>query len=451
MTVTPAELRLLPDDGTSVFVPYATETPDLDDYDYVQEEWIARGTEDGHPYATTVRVRRPRAVTRFSGTVIAEALHVHGIAPIWIYTAPYLLRSGHAWVEITAQKTTLDMHVKPSNPARYGDLDIDGPDTADFDPNPSFDDADFASTFWTELVRRNRAASAILAQVGAALREPGGPFDGWDVRNLILAGHSQTGSVASYYIEEVHDQQRRNDDTPVYDGYFPSGFPYEAFHDVDVPIVQLMSEGDVAVPGYAFRPGYGDRRYRRTDSDAAGDRYRLYELAGVPHMGTRYAPFDDVALWEVTHGEGATKEGATLGPRMNSLPHGELFAMGLDHLVRWVDEGTVPPEAERLDVGPDGFFTRDEHGNTRGGVRCVQLDVPHSTYRANPVTTDGTPTWVTVGNDEPFAEEQLRSLYGGQADYVERFGRRLDELVRDGWLLADDAEAMRREAEGVEF
>ena len=84
--------------------------------------------------------------------MIAEPLHVHGIAPIWIYTAPYLLRSGHAWVEITAQKTTLDMHVKPSNPERYAGLDIEGPDTADFDPNPSLDDPDFAAHFWSELM-----------------------------------------------------------------------------------------------------------------------------------------------------------------------------------------------------------------------------------------------------------------------------------------------------------
>ena len=451
MTVTPAELHPLPDDGTTVFMPYASEMPALDEHDYIQEEWVASGVEDGHPYATTVCVRRPRDRARFSGTVIAEPLHVHGIAPIWIYTAPYLLRSGHAWVEITAQKTTLDMHVKPSNPPRYADLDIEGPDTADFDPNPNLDDAEFASTFWSELIRRNRATSTILAQVGAALSGPDGPFDGWGVRNVILAGHSQTGSVTSYYIESAHDEQRRDDGSSIYDAYFPSGFPYEAFHDVDVPIVQVMSDGDVAVPGYSFRPGYGDRRYRRADSDEVGDRFRLYELAGVPHMGTRYAPFDDVSLWQATHGEDGAKEGAIIGPRMNSLPHGELFAMGLDHLVRWVDEGTVPPRADRLEAGPEGFFAQDEHGNTRGGVRCVQIDVPHSTYRANPVTADGTPTWVTVGNDEPFAVEQLRALYRDKAGYLEQFDRRLAELVDQGWLLREDAEEMRREAEQLEL
>jgi hypothetical protein len=33
MTVTPADLRRLPDDGTTVFMPYASEIPALDEHD----------------------------------------------------------------------------------------------------------------------------------------------------------------------------------------------------------------------------------------------------------------------------------------------------------------------------------------------------------------------------------------------------------------------------------
>ena len=345
MAVSPARLRRLPDDGTAVFSPYATDIPALTDFDYVQEEWVATGIEDGHPYATSVCVRRPRDAAQFSGTVIVEPLHVHGIAPIWMYTAPYLLRAGHAWVEVTAQKTTLDMHVKPSNPHRYEELDIEGPDTRDFDPNPSFGDLEATAVFWSELSRRNRAAGSILAQTGAAIRGPDGPFEGFDVRTVILAGHSQTGSVTSNYIQEAHDKQRLPDGAAIYDGYFPSGFPFEAFRDVDVPIVQVMSEGDVALPDYSFRPGFEGRRYRRDDSDAANDRYRLYELAGVPHMGTRAEPYNDVALWQASLAGEDVREGVTFGPRMNSLPHFELFSLGLHHLVQWAADGTVPPRA----------------------------------------------------------------------------------------------------------
>jgi hypothetical protein len=116
-----------------------------------------------------------------------------------------------------------------------------------------------------------------------------------------------------------------------------------------------------------------------------------------------------------------------------------------------VEEGTVPPRAERLEIGPDGLFTKDEHGNTRAGVRCVQLDVPHATFHANLLRADGTPTWLTVGCEEPFAAEQLRALYGDKAGYLERFNPRLDELVTEGWLLPDDAAEMMREAEKLDF
>lgn len=438
--VTPAELRRSPDDGGAVFAPYGTP---LEDNDYVQEEWIATGEEDGHPYATTLCVRRPRDIARFSGTVIAEPLHVHGIAPIWLYTAPYILRSGHAWVEITAQKTTLDQHVKPANPPRYESLTIEGPDSADFDLNPNLGDPKRSAVFWSELARRNRAVSTILAQVGAALGASRGPFENWPVANVILAGHSQTGSVTTYYVRDTHDQQRLADGSPIYDGYFPSGFPFDAFPDLDVPIVQVMSDGDVADPNFSFRPGYEGRRYRRDDSD----RYRLYELASIPHMGTRYPPYNDASLWKATHPD----YDLAIGPRMNSLPHFELFSMGLHHLVEWVAAGTVPPRAERLETGPDGYLAKDEHGNTRGGVRSAQLDVPHTTYRPNPLKADGTPSYITVGSDEPFDTRTLQQLYHDSADYLDRFNRRLNELINEGWLLTEDADDLRREAKQIDI
>jgi hypothetical protein len=448
MTVTLAALRRSPGDGSTAFAPYASEVPPLDDNGYVQEEWIATGDEDGLAYATALCVRRPRDPRHFSGRVIVEPLHVHGIAPIWLYCGPYVVRSGHAWVEIAAQKTTLDMHVKPSNPQRYQSLHIEGPDTSDFDANPQLGDPEKSELFWSELERRNRATSTILAQVGAALRASPGPFDGQNVANVVLAGHSQTGSVITYYIRDAHGVERLPDGSPVYDGYFPSGFPFDPFHDVDVPIVQVMSEGDIALPAFSFRPGYGGRKYRRNDSDDPGDRYRLYELAGVPHMGTRYPPYNDVTLWIATF---PGEIGVTFGPRMNSLPHFELYRAALHHLLEWLDDGVAPPRSERIEVAEDGYFANDEHGNSRGGVRCVQMDVPHSTYRSNPLHADGTPSYLTVGVDEPFAKEKLRSLYLDPADYVGRFDRRLKELVDEGWLLTADAEEMRREARRVEF
>jgi len=260
---------------------------------------------------------------------------------------------------------------------------------------------------------------------------------------LLLVGHSQTGGVVTDYILRGHDAQRRAAGSPVYDGFFPSGAPSVCFGPRDVPIVQVLSEGDISDPN---RPGREGRPYRRDDSDDPGDRYRLYELAGVGHMGTRYPPYNDNATWQndPVGTAGRVPEHAA----MNSLPHNELFSVGLDHLVRWVAADEAPPRAERIEVGPDGLFVTDEHGHSVGGVRCAQMDVPRMRYQPNPgVQEDGTPAFGVVGTEEPLPAGTLERLYRDHADYVERFERRLDELVAERWLLSEDADEMRAEAE----
>jgi hypothetical protein len=114
-------------------------------------------------------------------------------------------------------------------------------------------------------------------------------------------------------------------------------------------------------------------------------------------------------------------------------------------------DGAGPPRAERLEVGADEYFAKDEHGDTRGGVRCVQMEVPRATYIPCPLAADGTPEWGTVGTERPFTKEKLGVLYASQFHYVESFDRRLDELIGARWFLEDDAEEMRAEARKVEF
>jgi hypothetical protein len=229
----------------------------------------------------------------------------------------------------------------------------------------------------------------------------------------------------------------------VYDGFFPSGAPSTAFGGCDAPIVQVLSDGDISNPN---RPGREGRTYRRDDSDASADRYRLYELAGVAHMGTRYPPYSDNAMWQddpIGTAGSVPKDAA-----MNSLPHGELFSMAMHHLVRWVGDGVTPPRAERIEVGADELFVKDELGNTRGGVRCAQMDVPRLQYLSNPgANDDGTPAFGVVGIERPLPRQTLERLYRDHADYTERFNRRLDELIDQGWFLADDADDSRAEAE----
>jgi hypothetical protein len=445
VTVAPAALTNPPSGaGSEPFVPTGAYRGRLDEFDYVEEEWLASGEADGHPYTTSVFVRRPRDKARFSGTVIVEPVHAASAAPVWIYTSLYQMRSGHGWAAICSQKSALDAFVKPSNEQRYASLDIWSDaapiEGSGFSALPR-DPAQMQARM--EHMRKvNVQSTPILAQVGAALASGAGPFSDLGVRHVILTGHSQTGGAVTDYILNGHDAQRYEDGSPVFHGFFPSGAPSVKFGPCDVPIVQVLSDGDISNPN---RPGREGRGYRRRDSDDAGDRYRLYELAGVAHMGTRYPPYSDNAMWQ--NDPIGTAGNVPNDATMSSLPHSELFSMGMHHLVRWVTDGASPPRADRIEVGPEGLFVKDEWGNSRGGVRCPQMDVPRLKYISNPGVDDrGMPAFGVVGLEEPLPSETLKKLYRDHDDYVERFEHRLEQLVSQGWLLPADADEMRREA-----
>ena len=74
-------------------------------------------------------------------------------------------------------------------------------------------------------------------------------------------------------------------------------------------------------------------------------------------------------------------------------------------------------------------------GTAAAASAAPQMDVPRATYFPNPTNPDGTPRGGVVGTEIPFDAAKMKKLYGTPANYVQRFNRRLDELVRQGWLL----------------
>lgn len=421
------------------------------DHGYVEEEWFASGTDDtGQPYRTQVYLYRPRNAGRFSGTVVVEPLHAQSAPPVFMYTSKEIFRSGHGWACVASQKMTVDTHIKPKDPAHYASLTVAGAPGApiartDLTPPSAAEAANPAAVAARQarLAANNQASNAILAQVGLALRSPGSPFG--KVRHIILAGHSQTGGVVTSYILNAHADHRRAGGASIYDGYFPSGAPRAPFGPRDVPLIQVVSEGDVS-DGNARGPEFSNRRYRRPDSDAPNDRYRLYELAGTGHMGTRYPPHNNPNAWKNVLGDNVE------GVIMNSMPHYEQFRMGLRHLVNWSTKGIVPPRAPRLEVAAGGrYIAKDAHGNSLGGIRSPQIDVPRAVYYPNPINPDGTPRGGVVGIEKPFDAAKMRQLYGTPANYQARFNRRLDQLIAQRWLLAADRPALAAEAAAQRF
>jgi hypothetical protein len=402
------------------------------EYDYVEEEYFASGVDDlGQPYKTQIFVRRPQDMSRYTGTVIVEPMHAQTAAPIFIFTARYIMRSGHGWACVLSQKTPLDGIVAPLNRARYASLHIGGTpgQAAPQSSAPAAETPEQRDARRVAMEAHNQASNAILAQAGAALKGPNNPFG--QVRHLILAGQSQTGGVVTNYINNAHGVKRLPGGAPIYDGLMPTCAPRNAFAPRREPLIQVLGEGDIDDPARA-----GGRVYRRDDSDAPGDRYRLYELAGGSHMGTRYPPYNNPVFWS----------GVPADAKMSTFPHHELFNMALSNLVKWVVDGVPPPRAARIETGADGAFVKDEHGNSRGGVRCAQMDVPHLTYHPDPVGMQA-----LVGTEEQFGAAKMRTLYGDPARYAERFNRRLDELIAQNWFLREDADGMRAEAAAQRF
>ena len=449
MTRPPSPARL-PSTPPGRFVPTGQYRGSLDEFDYVEEEWFATGEVDGHPYATALTVRRPRDPSRFSGTVMVEPVHAASAAPMWIYTSTYQMRAGHGWAAVCSQKTVLDGFVKPTNAERYASLDIwsDAPplEAAGIEGmRVPRDPAGFQARM--ERMRAvNVLSTPILAQVGAALTGDGGPFAGLGVRRLVLTGHSQTGAVVTDYILNGHDAQRHGDGSPVYGGFFPSGAPSVRFEHVDVPIVQVLSDGDIADPN---RPGREGRRYRRDDSDDPGDRYRLYELAGVGHMGTRYPPYSDNAMWQ-------NDPLGTAGERPAGCGHEQPAPR------RALRHGPAPPGA--LGGGRRGPAAGRAH---RGGARRpLRQGRVRQQPRRRALRADGRPPVALLlhagragGRDAGLrrgrdrgalpAETLARALPGPRRLRRPRSTAGWTSWSSQGWFLAEDTDEMRAEAKGA--
>ncbi len=129
-------------------------------------------------------------------------------------------------------------------------------------------------------------------------------------------------------------------------------------------------------------------------------------------------------------------------PELSQFPYGAITFMGLQHLIDWLADGTVPPHAEYMEVDNDtSDGTRvavDEFGNAKGGVRTTYLDVPICTYA---IPNSGPGLCNQTGYQTPLPEDVLRSVYKNPGVYVSQVNQRLMELIRDGWFpkeYADD-------------
>jgi hypothetical protein len=383
----------------------------LSAFNYQAHEYLVSGTANGEPYTTRIVVRKPADNSKFSGLVLAEAMHGSGAAHMFEFTSIYLMSSGHASVEVL---TTPPAQFVALNEARYKDLKLNGAQT-----------------------------NEILAQVGALVR--GGTLVGGAVRKMVLGGTSMTAGVLINYLP-AHMVYRTPQMQRIYDGFLPMSNG-AMIRDVDVPVIHVPTMHEV-----------NGNITNKQDSDEAGKQYRLYEFSGMGHIDTR----DSVRL----------KPNPCVDP-LSTFPVQAYMSVALDHLLKWVDKGTVPPRAPRIlldrDISNDGsMMALDEHGNPLGGIRTVYVDVPTAKYvirpaALNPVVANAAPYIAAGGQNAAnlmcglstaqiaIAPAKLKELYKNKQGYVKAVETRLTALEKAGWSLPLYREMIVGDAAKVTF
>jgi Alpha/beta hydrolase domain len=404
----PLPMISAPVTGPGAMFPGLREVPTgtgLADHKYVVTEYFVSGTASGKPYTTRILVRKPDNSSRFSGIVVAEPMHASGNSWMFYFTRIYMMRHGHISVEIAPQKAGTEDTVVKSNPQRYAAISL--PDMGQ--------------------------ANEIMAQVGALLKGNGrtSPLTGLRVRRLVMMGTSQSAGTLRGYLP-AHAGWRMPDGKPIFDGFLATSTAGMPIPKVDVPLIQIATQTEVnngAAKGSA---------YRRADGDAAGDQFRLYEIAGMPHNDSRESPTYDPDPCKLP---------------VTRFPVGAMMAMALHHTIEWADKGTVPPRAERIAV-ENGAVAFDENGNAKGGVRNTYVDVPVAKYGVpnnadpKPGTRDDFYCGI-AGYETPLEADRLHALHTNAATYRRKVAQRLDELTKAGWFRPEYRDQVIGDAEQV--
>lgn len=374
----------------------------VEDFPYITEEYFVSGTANGGPYTTRMIVRRPANAGSFSGIVVAEALHAGGRSLVFEWSRVSILTRNHVFVEIVHSPANIAL-LKAFNAERYASLNISMGQT-----------------------------NEIIAQLGRLVKGGGGPLASYKVRYATLMGTSASSGTVRNYLQD-HPKLRMADGGPIFDGFLLTSTNGNApLPIVDVPMIQMPTQTEVvtwAEMGIA---------YRRPDSDAPGNRFRLYEVAGMPHNNSRESPAfaNDPCTLPVT-----------------DFPAGAFTALALNHLVDWIAKGKTPPRApyiavDRNPANDGSHLALDEHGNAKGGIRNVWVDVPIATYGVfgKGKTQAQDRLCMLAGTEVPLSGATLRKLYTGTSQYVDRVDRRLKELVAEGWFLPEYVDMVRGDA-----
>ncbi len=425
--------------------PFTSATFDLSAFSYIEEEYFIEGEAtiygpapattfgsdgawnvvpaDAVPYTTRILVRRPATPNRFNGSVVVEWQNVSGgfdIDAAWLKFYEELLRSGYAWVGVSAQRA--GVHLPPVipglsqpltvwDPVRYASLSIPD-DAASYD---IFSDA-------IRVVGPDRSGDGV------------DPLGGLPVDLVLAVGQSQSGSRLATYVNAIHPVAQAADgfmvmarsasSAPLATSIvMPAAVRIRA--DLDVPVLALNTETEVISYFAARQPDTSMFRY--------------WEVAGSAHQS---ASDNEMLAVQFQRDLGIPLVADCDNP-INNFPFNYAANAALANLNEWASGGPPAPTVNPISVTETPLAVqRDALGNALGGLRLPHIDAPTAAYDGI-----GTPLACRLqGAAVSFTPETLRSLYPNHVTYLTRFTQATNRAVTAGVLLRDDAAAAKTQA-----
>lgn len=411
-------------------------------------QWQVQASEQAN-YKTRIVVIRPSDPAKFNGTVLVEWLNVSAgfdSGPDWGMTHTELMRSGYAWVGVSAQKVGVDALIDGSAAAiipggvsgdRYDSLNHPG-------DNYSYD---------------------IYSQVAQAIRAPGAvpPLGNLAAKRLIAAGESQSAGRMVTYVNAfaplhalfdgyfVHS--RTSGSAPLQGDFIKPTLPTPAVvrirQDLGTPVLMLQTETDLLILG----------SYASNQEDSA--RFRLWEIAGTAHadlytfLDNRFDTGTNPEIAAIIENDKPVPGIIECTKPVNAGPQHFVANAAVHALNAWIIDGTEPAKAERLSVAGDpAAFVRDELGNVKGGVRTSYVDAPIAILEGedqpqpdfseiDEINIDNIDFCFLSGTTKLFDAATLGSLYTDNAAYIDAVNRATDNAVSKGFLLPADADLIK--------
>lgn len=380
------------------------------------DKWEKEVDESGAPFRTRMIVNRPKDPKRFNGTVWVEWLNVSSgadVAPSFVQARDRILASGAAWVGVSAQRAGVE--AAKSSDSRYAPLEI----------------------------TKDAHSYDIYAQAGAAVREQADELlDGLRPRRVIAAGESQSAFRLTTYVNAFHLEDKIFDGFMIHSRFAPAApladtgffgdYSPKIRTDVDVPVFQLQTEGDL-----------GNWESVRQPNKA---KVHTWEVAGAAHADVHTI---EATLGKETDGAGVAWLMGCNKP-VNDFPFRYAANAAYAALEKWVRFGVRPPSAKPIEI-VDNVIQRDGDGNAKGGVRLPDIDVPVATHSGEGNSSDDPNNFFCglFGTTQEFSAERLAELYPTRRDYVFNYSLRASLAAFRGHMTWADAKTAIKAAQSA--